>query len=250
MTTTRALHRTAWLRQFHRADAPTRVVCFPHAGGAAGFFFPTSRALSDTAEVLTVQYPGRQDRRAEPYAGSIAELTEGVARELAMLPDLPLVLFGHSMGALVAYELAARLHRDGGPPVTNLVTSGCRAPSRWRPERLHLLDDDQVLAELSALSGTHSRILGDAAMMRLALPPLRADFTAMAAYHRQAATRVPYPITALVGGSDPKVAVGDAAAWRNHTTGGFELHVLPGGHFYLESRMADVVRILRARLAA
>lgn len=249
MTTTRALHRTAWLRQFHRAGAAgARVVCFPHAGGSAGSHFPLSRALADVAQVLSVQYPGRQDRRDEPYAASIGELADGVAQELRALPPAPLVLFGHSMGALVAYELAARLQHDGGPPAVHLVTSGCRAPSRWRPDRMHLLDDDRVLAELAELSGTDSRVLGDAALMRSALPPLRADFTAMGVYPRQAGTRLSCPITALVGAGDPKVAVEDAAAWRCHTAAGFELHVLAGGHFYLEAQGAEVARLLRHRI--
>ncbi|BFO16870.1 hypothetical protein SHKM778_32580 [Streptomyces sp. KM77-8] len=102
-------------------------MCLPHAGGSASYFFPVSRRLSSVADVLVVQYPGRQDRRREPCLGSVADLADALAGELLPLRGGPLVLFGHSLGATVAFEVARRLEAEGAPPLA-LFASGRRAP--------------------------------------------------------------------------------------------------------------------------
>ncbi|WP_138796198.1 thioesterase II family protein, partial [Escherichia coli] len=135
------------------AEPPTRLVCFPHAGGSAAYFHGVSRALSPAVDVLAVQYPGRQDRRHEPLIDSIDGLAARVREELAPWTDRPLALFGHSMGAMVAFEVALRLTADGAAPSV-LFASGRRAPSRYREESVHLHDDAGIMAELSRLDGT------------------------------------------------------------------------------------------------
>src|SRR5687767_15700848 len=96
-----------WIRQYHPAPgSPIRLVCLPHAGGSASFYFPVSRSLSPEVDVLAVQYPGRQDRRHEPMVADIPALSRLVADELAGWLDKPLALFGHSMGASLAFEVA------------------------------------------------------------------------------------------------------------------------------------------------
>lgn len=162
-----------WMRRFHPADdAAVRVVCFPHAGGAASYFFPVASALSPAADVLAVQYPGRQDRRREPCIDNIEALADAVLAELPHWLDRPLVLFGHSMGATVAFEVARRLERDGTIPLA-LVVSGRRAPSRHRVETVHLRDDNGLITELKALSGTDAQVFGNEELLRMVLPAVR-----------------------------------------------------------------------------
>ncbi|TDB95509.1 alpha/beta fold hydrolase [Actinomadura sp. 7K534] len=150
-----------WIRRFHPApEAATRLVCFPHAGGSAPFYFPVSATLSPGVEVLTVQYPGRQDRRNEPPIGHIPALADAVFEALRpWLADRP-ALFGHSMGSVVAFEVARRMEEHSTPPRV-LVASGRRAPSRYRGESVHQRDDEGILAELRKLSGTDPRLLAD-----------------------------------------------------------------------------------------
>ncbi|MEV8409330.1 alpha/beta fold hydrolase [Streptomyces niveus] len=227
-------------------DSGIRLLCLPHAGGSASFFLPVARALAPVADVLAVQYPGRQDRRAEPCATSVTELAD---RLLPVLldgwTDRPLVLFGHSMGASVAFELAGLLERETGTAPASLIASGRRAPSRPAPEQVHKLGDEALLAEVRSLSGTDTRILDDDETLRLVLPVLLADYRAAETYRPDRFNRVSCPVVALVGDDDPKVPLDDARAWQEHTSGTFEMHVFPGGHFYLIDRAPDVVAHIR-----
>ncbi|MEW2622424.1 alpha/beta fold hydrolase [Streptomyces sp. NPDC048106] len=239
-----------WVRRFHPApQAPARLVCFPHAGGSATFYFPLSAALRDAADVVAVQYPGRQDRHAEKGIETIAELADRAHEALQPYADRPLVLFGHSMGAIVAFEVARRLERDGEGPV-HLFASARRAPSARTVENVHQRDDDGIIAEMRRLSGTDPRLLGDEELLRMVLPALRSDYTAIETYRADPATVVAAPVTALTGDADPRVTPEEAHAWRTHTTGAFDLRIFPGGHFYLTDRIDELAELLRARLTA
>ncbi|GLX50455.1 thioesterase [Streptomyces hygroscopicus subsp. hygroscopicus] len=239
-----------WVRRFHPAPrASARLVCFPHAGGSATFYFPLSAALRGTADVVAVQYPGRQDRHQEKGIETIAELADRAHQALLPYADRPLTLFGHSMGAIVAFEVARRLERDGEAPV-HLFASARRAPSAAASENVHRRDDDGLIAEMRRLSGTDARLLDDEEVLRMVLPALRSDYTAIETYRATPSTVVTTPITALTGDTDPRVTPDEARAWRTHTTGPFDLKVFPGGHFYLTDRIAELSQLLRQRLTA
>ncbi|QKV96743.1 thioesterase [Streptomyces sp. NA02950] len=230
-----------WIRQFHPApDAATRLVCLPHAGGSASYFFPVSKALSPKVDVLAVQYPGRQDRRNEKCFDSIRDLADALVPELLPWTDKPLALFGHSMGATLGFEVALRLEQKGVVPVT-LFASGRRAPSAHRDETVHQRDDEGLIAEVKSLSGTDSQLLGDDEILRMVLPAIRSDYKAAETYRYLPGPRLAAPIQAHVGTSDPKATVEEARAWSEHTTGDFALHTYPGGHFYLNSQASGVI---------
>ncbi|MDH6131112.1 pyochelin biosynthetic protein PchC [Kitasatospora sp. MAA4] len=238
-----------WIRSYHPApDAAVRLLCFPHAGGSASFFFPVSRELSPDVDVLAVQYPGRQDRRAEPIVTDIGLLADQVLERLvAVSDDRPLALFGHSMGSLVAFEVAGRL-RARGVRLAALIVSGRRAPHLQRADNVHQRSDDGLVAELKALSGTDSGLLGDDEILRMILPAIRGDYQAVETYRYQASPALECPVLALVGDSDPRVDVDGVREWEQHAAGEFELSVLPGGHFYLAREQASVLAAIRARI--
>jgi surfactin synthase thioesterase subunit len=238
-----------WIRRFHRKpDSQVTLVCFPHAGGSASFFYPVSDALQSTLKVVALQYPGRQDRRHERPLTTIAELADESFAALRPLMDRPLAFFGHSMGATLAFEVAVRMKRELASAPVTLFASGRRAPSRHRMETVHQRDDDGIVAELKNLSGTDSRIMGDEELLRMILPAIRSDYTAAETYRYQPGPMLDCPIVALVSDSDPKVTVDEARSWADHSTGAFELHTFSGGHFYLAQHQREVINLISDQL--
>ncbi|WP_027344558.1 thioesterase II family protein [Hamadaea tsunoensis] len=238
-----------WFRQFHPAPAaPLRLVCFPHAGGAATFYFPVARALAPGVDVVAVQYPGRQDRRGEACVDDIERLADLVVAELRPLCDRPVAFFGHSMGAMVAYEVARRLEAEGIVPI-GLFASGRRAPSTRRHETVHLRDDDGIVRALRELSGTDAAVLADDELVRMILPAIRGDYKAVETYAHTPGRELTCPVHVLIGQADEMSTVDEAEAWRRHTTGPCTVEVFPGGHFFLVEQAPAVLASLRARLA-
>ncbi|SEE01976.1 MULTISPECIES: thioesterase II family protein [Streptomyces] len=233
-----------WVRRFHPAPPTSaRLVCFPHAGGSATFYFPLATALRGAADVLVLQYPGRQDRYEEKGIETIAELADQAYEALRPYADRPLTFFGHSMGSIVAFEVARRFERDGEGPA-HLFASARRAPSAYACENVHLRDDDGLIEEMRKLSGTDPRLLGDEDLLRMILPALRSDYTAIETYRAPADAVVEAPLTVLTGDRDPRVTPEEAHAWREHTTGPFDLKVFSGGHFYLTDHIVELSEIL------
>ncbi|MEU3349650.1 alpha/beta fold hydrolase [Streptomyces sp. NPDC006700] len=242
-----------WIRRYNPApESRLGLVCFPHAGGSAPYYSPVSAALAPAYEVTAVQYPGRQERRHTPCIDDIGELARQAHAALAdagiVGPGRPVALFGHSMGAVVAFEVARLMERDGAGPLV-LFASGRRAPSRFREESVHLRDDDGIIADIRALGGTDSRILQDRELLEMVLPTLRSDYRAVERYWRGTDVRIGAPIAVLVGDSDPHTTPEEALAWRDHTSGGCEVHTFPGGHFYLEDRQQEVLATVTEVLA-
>ncbi|GAA3031841.1 thioesterase II family protein [Streptosporangium longisporum] len=250
-----------WIRRFHlgsrqepaetadAAEASVSLICFPHAGGAAGFYLPVARVAPPGVEVLAVQYPGRQDRRAEKCVDDVEELADRIAEALRPGTGRPMALFGHSMGALVAFEVARRLEGQGTVPV-GLFASGRRAPSVHRDDRMHLRPDESLLAELRGLGGTAARVLGDDEFMRAVLPMVRSDYRAVETYRHRPGPKLSCPITALSGADDPKARPGDVRVWREHTEAEFEMRLFPGGHFYLVDHVEEIVGVIGDRIAS
>ncbi|MCX4743047.1 alpha/beta fold hydrolase [Streptomyces antibioticus] len=232
-------------------DAPRRLVCFPHAGGSAPYFVPVARAMAGGTDVLAVQYPGRQERRGEPFLDSIDALARAAVDALAPWLDRPLTLFGHSMGAMVAFEAARLLEAEGRAP-RGLVVSGRRAPTcvRSAPDLVHLQDDEGLMNEIRRLNGTDERILADEELLRMILPVIRSDYQAVESYRYRPGPPLSCPVLALIGDTDPQVTREEARFWAEHTTGPFDMTVFPGGHFYLNSQGNAVIRAIIEHMAA
>lgn len=239
-----------WLRRYHPVDAAApRLVCCPHSGGSAGYFLPLSAALAPAVAVQAVQYPGRQDRRAEPLVADLRDLASRLAAVLADEPGPPPALFGHSMGAMLAFEVARQLERDGRY-VSALFVSGHRPPSARAAAPLHGVSDRELLHAVRGLGGTEAELLEDEEIAELVLPVIRNDTRAVETYHLEAGgePELGCPIIALSGTADPQVTVAEADAWRRHTSGKFDLHTFPGGHFYLNAHTAELRSLIGARL--
>ncbi|GIJ79617.1 pyochelin biosynthetic protein PchC [Micromonospora phaseoli] len=238
-----------WLRCYRpRPAATVRLVCFPHATGSAPFYRSWARELPDGVELLAVQYPGRLDRIGEPPLTAMALLADMITEVLAPRRDLPVALFGHSMGAAVAYEVARRLERRQGGPLAHLFVSGRPAPCHHRPGIKHLGPDDVLWAELRRLGGTDPAALDNPQLRAAVLPTLRADYQLIESYRPVAGDQLVTPISALVGDVDTEAAVDEVAAWAGYTRAAFDLTVFDGDHFYLVPHrtkvLAGVIRSL------
>nr|WP_308204695.1 alpha/beta fold hydrolase [Frankia sp. R82] len=241
-----------WLRRFQPGPASgPRLLLFPHAGGSASFFVPLAKALAPTGDVLAVQYPGRQDRRLEAAHTSIGPLADELAEVVGGLEDdRPLALFGHSLGAIVAFEVTRRLAAAGRPAPAVLIVSGRRAPSTVRDESYHRLPEAAFIAELGSLGGTDPRILAEPELLELIVPPTRADYQAIETYQPGADAVIDVPVVALIGDTDTRVTTAEAERWREHTTASFDLRHFTGGHFYLIDQQPALVDTLTSVLSS
>jgi pyochelin biosynthetic protein PchC len=238
-----------WIRRYCPADpgAP-KLVCLPHAGGSATFYAPMARALAPRCEVLAVQYPGRQDRLAERPLETIDEIAEQLFPLLRRNIGGDVVLFGHSMGATLAFELARRFEAAGTVP-SALFVSARPAPSRHRTDgTVHLGTDRQLVERLNALGGTYGQMLDDEELARLVLPAVRADYKAIETYRYRPGPKLTCPVHVLTGDEDPMVTEDDARAWGTHTTGAFSLDTYSGGHFYLIHHQDRIIGDIRNTL--
>lgn len=236
---------TPWLHRLRPgAAAAPEIMFFPHAGGAAGFFRPLAGLIDPRLAVSAVQYPGRQERRREPLLATIAELADGAYQALLPVLREPATLVGHSMGSVIAFEVARRMERELGQGPAALVVSGRRAPSRPRQTRVHLLNDDLLADEIREAGGTDPRLLADPEIRAMILPVVRADYQAVEMYRYETGPRLRCPVIVLSGADDPAVSGDEAQAWAEHTDGPFTLRWFPGGHFFIADHGAEVAGVI------
>jgi medium-chain acyl-[acyl-carrier-protein] hydrolase len=233
----------AWFPGIDRATGP-RLFCFPHAGGG------TSSTLSRAREgaelrIVPVRLPGRESRFSEAPFDRIEPLIAALAPAMERCLDRPFAFFGHSMGAIVAFELARELRRRGQPQPRMLIASGARAP-RFR---LHHVappdaDDEELLSDLRRLSGTPDKLLGDEAALAAVLPALRADARLYRHYVYRPEQRLDCPIRAYGGEDDADITTAHLEAWAGETTAPFAFRRFRGGHFYLHTCHDEVLAAL------
>lgn len=238
-----------WVRRFHEAgNSCTRLVCFPHAGGSANYFFRLSAALSPEFNVCAIQYPGRQDRRSEPFVETIDDLADRIYTALNPMIDGPVALFGHSMGAVLAFEVARRFEQAAQITPTTVFVSARRAPSRLGDEAIQLGDDAGLVQQMRKLGGTDPRLLSDPEVLEMVLPAFRNDVRALEQYRQGPEVRISAPIVVMTAVDDPWTTVEDAMAWHEHTSGGSAIHTFDGGHFYLEQHAHRVITVITEAL--
>ncbi|MFI1167634.1 thioesterase II family protein [Streptomyces sp. NPDC020801] len=239
-----------WIRRFHPAGpASARLVCLPHAGGAASYYVPMSKSLSPGVEVLAIQYPGRQERLSERRRETVAELADEITEVIRPLTDQPLYLFGHSLGATVAFEVARRMEA-ADVKLGHVFVSSRRAPDLNRNERVYQRGDRELIRHIRSLAGTAPDVFGNPEMTAMVLPAIRSDYKAAETYVYAPGPKLTCPVTALIGDADPMVSAEEATAWSKHTCGAFELRIWPGGHFYLDAHAADVISKISAEIPA
>jgi medium-chain acyl-[acyl-carrier-protein] hydrolase len=227
-----------------------RLFCFPHAGAGPAQFVGWADGMGPDIDVAGVCLPGREQRINESPIRRMDPLVARLATEIGPYLRPPYALFGHSLGAQVAFALAHHMERLGRGPA-HLFVSSARAPHVPSGEPpAHTLDDESLLAHTRALDGLPAEVLAQRDLIQLTLPALRADFELSETYRPEPTTTVRCPITALGGAHDRSVPVAALRCWKDLTTGPYGVIELPGGHFYLIEHERHVVRLIRSRLAA
>lgn len=234
-----------------RPDRRLRLFCFPYAGGAASIYRRWAAELPPEVEVCPVQLPGREGRIRSAPLKSMQEVVSGVEEGLAgELEEGPHAFFGHSMGAVIAYELARRRRDAGHPEPEHLFVSARSAPTvPDEDEPIHDLPQDRFRQRLRELNGTPAEVLDHPELMELVEPLLRADFRVNETYTHSAGDPLACPVTALGGLGDEEVPRENLESWRPLTRGPFRLHMLSGDHFFINGDgRRDVLSIVARNL--
>ncbi|SRR5712691_291182 len=218
-----------------------RLFCFPYAGGSCSIFRNWGLGLPKSIEIFPVELPGRGTRYHEAPYTELPLLVKQIARELVPFLDKPFALFGHSMGAIISFEVARRLRADQFN-ASLLIVSGRGAPHLPQTrEPMHSLPDREFLSGLSNLNGTAREVLNNPELMGVLLPLLRADFRMIETYTYLAAQPLDCPILMFGGFDDRSTGREELKAWRQHTTRQSWLHMFPGDHFFLTEAAQSLV---------
>jgi pyochelin biosynthesis protein PchC len=241
-----------WFRIVKRgASGGTRLICFPHAGGSASFFQGWGRLLPAGVELLAVRYPGREDRILDPLPDAMEDLAGPLTGACSTLDSMPLAFFGHSMGALVAHEVAHRIERLTTARLTNLFVSGCASPTLDKSRRdPSALSDSDLVEDVRMLGGTNPEVLTNPELKRLFLQALRADYQLIAHHSMSPDGILQAPIAAYYGDQDEGIDAESISAWSTATKSTFSARRFTGGHFYLTHHAEDLVADICARLRA
>lgn len=231
-------------------QAHMRLFCFPYAGGNAALYLPWARLMPTTIEVVAVQLPGRAERLREPPHTALGPLVESLAAAIEPCLDRPFGFFGHSMGALIAFELARTLQLHYNRRPACLIVSGHRAPQlpAHRPP-IHDSPEAELIEQLRHLNGTPREVFEHNELLQLVLPLLRADFAVCESYRYHPAPALACPILALGGLEDRDISREALEAWAIQTTAGCRVRMLPGDHFFLTSARQLVLQVVARELS-
>ena len=228
-----------------RPQPKIRLFCFPYAGGGASAFRRWASELPSTVELICIQLPGRESRFREAPISHLPTLIQQLKPAILPYLSVPYAFFGHSMGALIAFELARSLHQADHPLPQHFFVSACCAPNlpRHEPPRYTLSKPD-LITELRRLKGTPTEVLNDDEWMDLLLPVVKADFEVVDAYVYHAQSPLPLPITILGGQEDPEVSLEELLPWQKQTSSEFSSHTFRGDHFFIQPERLSVLHLI------
>lgn len=226
-----------------------KLLCFPHAGGGAATYSSWHRSLGHVADLVPFELPGRGSRLAERPFKKLDLLIGSMFESLVKYFDDDFAFFGHSMGALIAFELARELRRRGRRQPTQLFLSGRVAPQIQSTNLLtYSLPEPELIMQLRNLNGTPKEILEDEDLMSLMLPVLRADFELIETHQYKHEAPLECPISVYGGLYDPETSRDALLSWREQTTGRFTAYLFNGDHFFLRTAETELLQLISDEL--
>ena len=251
MTAPASHTKTPWFSVPSAEQAKIRLFCFPYAGGSSLVFRGWAKALAPSVAVCPAHLPGRERRLSEKPFTRAQSLVEAAAEAILPHLDRPFAFFGHSMGAIIGFELARYLRRHNLPQPVHLFISGRRAPQLNLTDKVtYNLPDAEFAQELQRLNGTPREVLAHPELMQLMTPLLRADFEVCQTYRYTEEPALDCPISAFGGLHDRDVSGEMVRAWREQTGGSFRLWMIPGDHFFVNTAPERILHILAQELPA
>jgi medium-chain acyl-[acyl-carrier-protein] hydrolase len=241
-----------WIDRTFAIDNPSiRLFCFPYAGGSSQTYYTWADKFSDTIELCPIQLPGRGSRFQSPPYRQVDRLIEALAENILPALDRPCAFFGHSMGGIIAYELAHYLGERNEFLPAHLFVSGCRAPTNSannEKNRIFDLPESEFVEELRKLNGIPQKVLNNRALMDILTPLLRADIELVETHKSNSNSPLQCPITAFGGLSDPNLDRDDIKTWDECTSAYFSYHILPGDHFFIKNSEPILLQIVLQHL--
>ena len=226
-----------------------RLFCFSHAGGSPATYMPWQKELAPDIEVLAIQLPGRGARFNEKNVVDFTALMDLLAPVIKTYNDLPFAFFGHSLGAMIAFELCHHLIKSHQQLPKHLFVSGANPPSQ-QPKRpcFETMSDKELIVRLKNYEGTPSEALEEPMLMELLLPAIRSDFMLLSSYQYCIRSKLPFPLTLLTGASDNHLSSDTLLAWQRETMNTFQHEQFDGGHFYIDAQKTKLLETLRRYL--
>lgn len=239
-----SLSNSAAIQQQNR-QRTLRLICFPYAGGTATIYRDWSHKFLSSIEVHSVQFPGHGNRLREPLFKRVKPLVESTAKELMPYLEGSFAFFGHSMGAIISFELAHLLREQHKPGPTHLFLSGRPCPHRTKKEPpTYDLPEPQFIEELRRMQGTSKEVLEHPELMSMLSPILRADLEICETYEYEPRPPLDCPITAFGGLQDEDISREQLEGWRDYTTSSFAVRMFPGNHFFLHQAAPVLLRMI------
>ncbi len=255
-----------WLhRPRPEANPHMRLFCFPYVGGGGVVYHKWPEDLPKEVEVCAIRLPGRETRFREPPFTRLIPLVEELAYILQTLLDKPFAFFGHSLGSVVGFELIRYLRRNSLPTPVHLFVSGAPLPHLLYPGTPHItfighelkqrityhrsIDIDLVRNELQKYGGIPDEILQEPELMQLFLPMLCADIEMFLTYSYTEEKPLDCRITSFGGLMDPMIGYDHITGWHIHTNSDFNFHMLPGGHFFIQTRRQELIQLISRELS-
>lgn len=241
-TSVNLISETPYVWRARRPGAEFRLICFPHGGGGASVFSEWATVLPPQIELAAIQLPGRQNRIAEPPAAGAVPLIKEVANALLPFLDGTVAFFGHSCGALLAFEVARFLQATRGRTPSRLFLSGQPSPKSFhaRP-KLHQLSHEDFRAEVLRLGGIDPEIAEELSILDALLPAVRSDFEIWEHHQVEPEPVLDVPLSIISGRADTRAPVDTLDGWSVHTKREFDIALYPGGHFYFLDNSTDVL---------
>jgi medium-chain acyl-[acyl-carrier-protein] hydrolase len=248
------MQRTPWLIRQSATPQPggphrIRLFCFSYAGGSAASYAPWQALFGPEVEVCGIQLPGRGARMVEAPYTDLSLMVKDLAALIVAQKSMPFAFFGHSLGGLVAFELARYCQLHHLPMPLQLFASGCSAPQFRNPSKnLHLLSDDDLIGTLKDYNGTPPEILAHRELMELVLPVIRADFGLAETYQYRPGALLNIPVTVLAGKRDERNAAEQVEGWAKETSAPCQVNWFEGDHFFINGERAEVVALVAKEL--
>ena len=229
-----------------KIEPKIRLFCFPYSGGGASIFYDWPKHLPHDVNIMALQLPGHESRMAEELISDLDLLIDNLIKEISPYVYKPYIFFGHSLGALISFELTRRLNKMNLPLPKCLIVSGRAAPhTKSKKGIMHNLPDNEFIAKLKEYNGLPEVILQNQELLELFLPIIRADFKLSESHVHNEDKPLPVPIIALAGKDDSNVIIENVALWKEYTTKSFKEFLLPGDHFFIKSEFEAVLNIIK-----